>query len=105
MKLMNGKKHDKDGKNDEKKLELSDFEKSLLEDAPEACNECGGTLKFERVNLEDFEGGKLYVIDEVPSFVCEECGEIWVPKPFLDEFEKMVDIIKKKKRLQKKNKE
>lgn len=93
---------DKDDK-EKKGQALSEFEKRLIEEAPEACEECGGPVKFERVNLEDFEGGKLFVIENVPAFVCEECGETWIPKQFLDEFERMVETVKKKKEEEKKN--
>jgi len=100
------KEEDKEKKEPEKKKEevLSEFEKRLLEQAPEACEECGGPVQFERVNLEDFEGGKLFVIENVPSFVCEDCGETWIPKQFLDEFERMVETVKNKKKEEEKKK-
>jgi YgiT-type zinc finger domain-containing protein len=87
-----------------KEAGLSEFEKLLIEEAPQACQECGGPVKFQKVNLEEFEGGKLFVIDDVPAFVCEECGETWIPKQFLDEFEKMIETVKKKKQEAKKKK-
>ena len=97
---MNKGGNKKEKKEDEQNKEqvLKGFEKALMDEAPDACGECGGEVKFERVNLEDFEGGKLYVIDDVPAFVCQECGEIWVPKPFLDEFEKMIETVKKSRK-------
>jgi YgiT-type zinc finger domain-containing protein len=58
------------------------------------CEACGGTLKKDKVNLEEFEEGKLYVMEQVPAYVCEGCGEIWVPAPILKEFEKMLDTAK-----------
>jgi len=32
---------------------------------------------------------------------CETCGEIWVPKPIIDEFEQMMDAAKKNKPIKK----
>lgn len=100
---MNKKKDDKPNKNDKHEKALKEYEEALMGEAPDACGECGGNVKFERVNLEDFEGGKLFIIEDVPAFVCEDCGEIWVPKPFLDEFEKMIDTVKKKRKQEQKN--
>lgn len=64
---------------------------------PQYCEECGGTLKPNKIRLEEFEGGKLYVIEDAPVMECESCGEIWVPKPIIDEFENMMNVAKKKK--------
>jgi YgiT-type zinc finger domain-containing protein len=58
----------------------------------EACPNCGGPLKPEKVNLEEFEAGKLFHMEQVPGFLCDACGEIWVPEPILKEFEKMIEI-------------
>lgn len=66
----------------------------LFEEAEGACEACGGELKPEKVNLEELEGGKLYLMENVPAMVCEECGEIWVPEPILKEFEKMMETAK-----------
>jgi len=66
----------------------------LAEEIREACQACGGELKAEKVNLEEFEGGKLYLMENVHAYVCQECGEVWVPEPVLAEFEKMIDTAK-----------
>ncbi|HVN67564.1 MAG TPA: YgiT-type zinc finger protein [Candidatus Sulfotelmatobacter sp.] len=70
--------------------ELAEF----LEEAEEACEACGGELAPEKVNLEDYQGGKLYMMENVPAYVCQECGEIWVPEPQMQEFEKMIETAK-----------
>ncbi|MFA4906144.1 MAG: type II toxin-antitoxin system MqsA family antitoxin [Candidatus Margulisiibacteriota bacterium] len=69
----------------------------FFEEAEGACEACGGDLKPEKVNLEELEGGKLYLMENVPAMVCEACGEIWVPEPILKEFEKMMDTAKRHK--------
>jgi YgiT-type zinc finger domain-containing protein len=63
----------------------------------QACEECGGTLKPNKIRLEEFEGGKLFVIEDAPVMECESCGEVWVPQPIIDEFEQMMDAAKKNK--------
>ena len=63
------------------------------------CEECGGTLKPGKIKLEEFEGGKLYVIEDVPVLECENCGEVWVPEPILEEFEQMMETAKKRGKL------
>ncbi|MFC1637781.1 YgiT-type zinc finger protein, partial [Candidatus Margulisiibacteriota bacterium] len=59
---------------------------------------CGGPLSLEKVNLEDYQGGKLYMMEQVPAFVCQGCGEVWVPEPIMAEFEKMIETVKKRKK-------
>lgn len=70
------------------------YKELLSEEDPGECQVCGGSLELEKVNLEDYQGGKLYMMENVPSYVCQECGEIWVPEPLLKEFEKMIDTAK-----------
>ena len=74
--------------------EFEKYKDILAANAPEECEVCGGPLVLENVNLEDYEEGKLYMMEKVPAFVCQECGEIWVPEPIIQEFEKMIDTAK-----------
>lgn len=82
--------------------------KEQTKDDPQYCDECGGMLKPKKIRLEEFEGGKLYVIEDAPVMECDSCGEVWVPEPIIKEFEQMMSLAKKKKPLkklpQKKNK-
>jgi YgiT-type zinc finger domain-containing protein len=82
----------------------SEFEKykSLLEEnAPEGCEACGGPLNIEKVNLEDYQGGKLYMMESIPAFVCQDCGETWVPEMLMHEFEDMISFAKEHDKAQK----
>ncbi|MFC1767820.1 YgiT-type zinc finger protein [Candidatus Margulisiibacteriota bacterium] len=63
------------------------------------CDECGGTLQPDKIKLEEFEGGKLYVINDAPVLVCQTCGEIWVPETIINELEQMIELSKKRKML------
>lgn len=74
----------------------NDQYKDLLKDIEIGdCQNCGGALVIEKVNLEDYQGGKLYMMESIPAFVCQECGEVWVPEPIMKEFIKMIDTAKK----------
>jgi len=82
-------------KSDEEKEKLkAELDNFLTEDPDNACEACGGSLKLEKVNLEDYQGGKLYMMENVSAYVCQECGEIWVPEPTMKEFEKMIETAK-----------
>jgi YgiT-type zinc finger domain-containing protein len=70
------------------------YKNLLAGEEPGECEACGGTLELEKVNLEDYQGGKLYMMENVPAYVCQECGEIWVPEPIMQEFEKMIETAK-----------
>ena len=62
------------------------------DDEEGTCDNCGGELKAEKVTLEELENGKLYVMENVPAKVCQDCGEKWVPETVLKEFEKMMEL-------------
>jgi len=80
---------------DKKDADLERY-KDLLDEEIESCEACGGNLDLEKVNLEDYQEGKLYLMEGVPAYVCSECGEVWVPEPIMQEFEKMIATAKKK---------
>lgn len=75
--------------------EFEKYKELLQGNTPEECQACGGSLILEKVNLEDYQGGKLYMMENVPAFACQSCGEIWVPEPIMAEFEKMIETAKK----------
>jgi YgiT-type zinc finger domain-containing protein len=85
----------KDDHRPKKDEELARY-KDLLGEAQEECGACGGHLELEKVNLEDYQEGKLYMMEGIPAYVCQECDEIWVPEPIMAEFEKMIETAKGK---------
>lgn len=72
-----------------------EFEELFNNPEEAKCESCGGELNPEKVNLEEFENGKLYLMEKVPAFVCQDCGEVWIPEPIMKEFEKMLETAKK----------
>ena len=74
--------------------EFNKYKQLLEENAPTSCEACGGSLNLEKVNLEDYQGGKLYMMESIPAFVCQECGEVWVPEMLMHEFEDMIKTAK-----------
>jgi YgiT-type zinc finger domain-containing protein len=76
---------------DDKDLEKYRELFSTSGEEPETCQNCDGPLNLEKVNLEDFQGGKLYLMENIPAYVCQSCGEVWVPEPIMHEFEKMIE--------------
>jgi len=89
--------HKNDDKFDHDELFLK-YKDILEEGAYDECEACGGSLTLDKVNLEDYEGGKLYMMEGVPAYVCQECGEVWVPEPIMEEFEKMIETARKRKK-------
>ena len=71
---------------------------------PAECQACGGSLAKEEVNLEDLEDGKLYLMEKIPGYVCQSCGEIWIPEAILKDFEKMIDLAQKRRTKKKRKK-
>jgi YgiT-type zinc finger domain-containing protein len=87
-------------KNNQDQDESFEKYKDLLgnSEAFKECEACGGSLELEKVNLEDYQGGRLYMMENVPAYVCQDCAEIWVPEPIMEEFEKMIETVKQKKK-------
>ena len=83
--------------------EFEKYKELFGENQLEECQACGGPLAFEKVNLEDYQGGKLYMMEKVPALVCQECGEVWVPAPIMAEFEKMIETAKLHRKTHKKS--
>jgi YgiT-type zinc finger domain-containing protein len=79
--------------------EFDKYKELFGEDMLQECQACGGPLVFEKVNLEDYQGGKLYMMEKVPALVCQECGEVWVPGPVMAEFEKMIETAKQHRKI------
>lgn len=43
------------------------------------CPECGGTMRLQTITHEERGAdGTLYVFENVPAWVCEQCGEIYL---------------------------
>ena len=92
--------------------DIHDEMEEVFQTSMGTCQKCGGILKLDKVNLEDVEEGKLYLMENVSAQVCTQCGEMWVPEPIMKEFEKMIEtahkfhkkIRKQKNKKNKKNK-
>ncbi|MFH1542615.1 MAG: type II toxin-antitoxin system MqsA family antitoxin [bacterium] len=69
------------------------------ENEPQECPACGGPIMTEKVNLEDYQGGKLYMMEQIPAKVCQNCGEVWLPETAMNEFEDMIKLVKAKKKI------
>lgn len=82
---------------------LNEFEE-IFGGLSNSCEACGGKVTPQKVNLEEFENGKLYLMEQVPALVCENCGEMWIPEQIIEEFEKMIETAKKRKSTAKKKK-
>jgi len=43
--------------------------------SPIQCYLCGGTPEFRRVTAENWWGEQLVLVENVPAWVCRNCGE------------------------------
>ncbi len=51
------------------------------------CGECGGTMRYAQVTLDERFGGVRFVIEGIPALVCDRCGTREVSAPLLEAFE------------------
>lgn len=59
------------------------------------CSFCGGEVKEKRVELDYRYKEKLYIFQNVPAGVCQQCGEKYLAAKVAEEIEKK---IKKKQK-------
>ena len=57
------------------------------------CAICGGKLRFQKITIDRLVEGHLYLFEEVPVRVCDQCNEIWIPG---NSAEKMAQAIQGK---------
>jgi YgiT-type zinc finger domain-containing protein len=41
----------------------------------DTCNICDGNLERQHITFTQWYAGKLFVIEHVPAWVCEKCGD------------------------------
>lgn len=54
------------------------------------CSFCGGEVRSERVELDYRYKGKLYVFQNVPAGVCQQCGEKYLTAKVAKEIENRI---------------
>jgi YgiT-type zinc finger domain-containing protein len=55
------------------------------------CDFCQGETKPRRVTKHHRHKGRLYVIENVPAEVCQECGERYFHAQTLDAIDRLLD--------------
>ncbi len=59
------------------------------------CSFCGGEVKEEKVELDYRYHGKLFIFQNVPAGVCQQCGEKYVPAKVAKEIEHRIQTKEK----------
>lgn len=57
------------------------------------CAICGGNLHSKKISLDRLIENHLYLFEDVPVQICDQCDEIWIPGR---EAERMDQILQKK---------
>lgn len=59
------------------------------------CSFCGGDVKEDRVELDYRYQGKLFIFQNVPSGVCQQCGEKYLAAKVAKEIEHRIQTKEK----------
>lgn len=62
-----------------------------------SCFYCGGEIRSQKQNVDFRWGGDLFVVKNVPVFVCQQCGE----KYYASKVSEKLDHIVQKKQIAK----
>ncbi len=54
------------------------------------CSFCGGEVKEEPVTLDYRYQGRLYIFEDVPAGVCQQCGEKYLTAEVAKEIERRI---------------
>ena len=54
------------------------------------CSFCEGEVKNDRVELEYRYEGKLYIFEDVPVGICQQCGEKYLTAEVAKEIERRI---------------
>lgn len=57
---------------------------------PETCNVCEGNLRHELVSYTQWYQGRLIVIENVPAWVCEQCGETYYDPDVVERIQALI---------------
>lgn len=44
----------------------------------QCCAKCGGSLEAKRMAIDRRWKGELFVFEDVPVALCQQCGEVWI---------------------------
>ena len=69
---------------------------------PERCAVCGGTLLATTItHTHPWGGDELYQLENVPAFVCQQCGHEWLSAETTQMIDEVIQKQQKPKRYQK----
>lgn len=57
----------------------------------DVCAVCGGKLTATTITHEERRGDKLYLFQNVPAQVCDQCGEVWIEEKVLQEIDVLIE--------------
>ena len=69
---------------------------------PTKCADCGGALKKKTITYtHPWSGDELYQFENVPAFVCQQCGYEWLSSETTQMIDQVIKKQQKPKRYQK----
>lgn len=54
------------------------------------CHHCGGEIAEQKIRVDFWWEGKLYLLEDVPAGVCKQCGEKYFTAKVSKEMDEMV---------------
>jgi len=64
------------------------------------CAICGSTMTPRTERIEEWHGDTLYVFENVPVFVCEEDGEMWLEGSTAEKLDELIRISEPKRTIE-----
>jgi len=61
----------------------------------ERCSICKGKMELKKVDVIKKIKNKIVVIDEVPAYVCYQCGEKYYSIDVVESIEKLLEKVEK----------
>lgn len=64
------------------------------------CGECGGSLREQTIVHTQPWGEQLYRFENVPAFVCQQCGNVWLAAEVSQLMDEVIQTHRKPKKYQ-----
>jgi YgiT-type zinc finger domain-containing protein len=58
---------------------------------PRTCSACGAELEHKKITYTQTIEGKVYIVEDVPAWVCTQCGETYLDPATVDAIQDQIE--------------
>lgn len=62
-----------------------------MTDEKTTCSACGARLQHRKITYTQTIGAEVYIVEDVPAWVCDQCGEIYLDPATVDAIQEQIE--------------